>query len=67
MTKQINVGDIVAVNFNGAQLTLCHEARVDYMPCATGDSWQFYDLRTKKLHWVSEGCTISLIRKGTDA
>lgn len=52
-------GDIVAVNFNNAQITLCYEAELISCPCATGDSWIFKDLRTGFLHYVSEGCTVS--------
>lgn len=52
-------GDIVAVNFNNAQITLCHEAELILSPCATGDSWIFKDVRTGFLHYVSEGCTVS--------
>lgn len=58
---KIEVGDKVAVNFNGAQITLCHEAIVKYMPCATGDSWIFVDCHTGVTHHVSEGCTVSFI------
>lgn len=52
-------GDIVAVNFNNAQITLCYEAELISSPCATGDSWIFKDVRAGFLHYVSEGCTIS--------
>lgn len=55
----IKEGDLVHVDFNGAQLTLCHEAEVLYMPCQTGDSWVFRDTATGDLHYVSEGCTIT--------
>ncbi len=57
--NQIHTGDIVVVNFNGAQITLCHEAEVIYKPFATGDSWIFKDLRTNEIHYVSEGCTVT--------
>lgn len=52
-------GDIVAVNFNNAQVTLCREAELIASPCATGDSWIFKDTQTGFLHYVSEGCTVS--------
>lgn len=55
----IEVGDVVVVNFNGAQITLCHEAEVKHRPMATGDSWIFRDLRTGEVHYVSEGCTVT--------
>lgn len=55
----IKEGDIVHVDFNGAQITLCNEAVVRYMPCQTGDSWVFEDTQTGFIHYVSEGCTVS--------
>lgn len=61
MKDKIKVGDLVSVNFNGAQMTLCHTAMVEYIPCATGDSWVFVDNDTNQIHYVSEPCTISLI------
>ena len=60
---EIEIGDKVSINFNNAQLTLCHEAEVLYKPYATGDSWHFKNLRTDELHYVTEGCTITLIEK----
>ena len=57
--KRINSGDKVSVHFNGAQITLCFEAIVRSMPCATGDSWIFEDCRSGEVHYVSEGCTIT--------
>lgn len=59
MKTRINVGDEVKVNFNNAQYTLSNRARVECMPCATGDSWVFTDLDTGEIHYVSEGCTIT--------
>ena len=62
----INIGDIVNVSFNNSQYTLCMRAMVLYKPFATGDSWHFKDMDTGKLHYVSEGCTITLLEEGTD-
>jgi len=59
----IDKGDIVRVNFNNAKTTLCGEAIVEYKPCATGDSWVFVDSKTGATHYVSEGCTVTLISK----
>jgi len=59
----IEVDDIVMVSFNNSQFTLCKEAKVLGIPCATGDSWKFLDLDTLQVHYVSEGCTITLIEK----
>ena len=55
----IKAGDEVSVIFNNARYTLCFRARVDYTPCAIGDSWHFTDLDNGKEHIVSEGCTIT--------
>ena len=62
-TEAIKEGDIVHVDFNNAQFTLCKRAEVLYTPSATGDSWHFKDVDTGKIHYVSEGCTITLIDK----
>ena len=63
MKNYIKIGDYVSVNFNNAQLTLCHIARVKYIPVATGDSWIFEDKATGTIHYVSEGCTISKVEQ----
>jgi hypothetical protein len=60
MKVEIEVGDNVAVNFNGAQTTLSHSAEVLRKPVTTGDSWAFRDNNTGAIHYVSEGCTITL-------
>lgn len=62
---EIEVGDIVHVNFNGAQVTLCRRAKVLRKPQATGDSWQLCDADNSKIYYVSEGCTVMLLEKGT--
>lgn len=62
--ERIEVGDLVSVNFNGAQMTLTTDAEVLYTPQATGDSWVFKDRNTLAVHYVSEGCTITLKLKG---
>jgi hypothetical protein len=59
----LNKGDKVRVDFNGAQMTLCHEAEVLHVPQATGDSWVFRNTRTQELHYVSEGCTITPLER----
>lgn len=56
---EIKKGDRVAVHFNGAPLTLSHDAIVRRIPQATGDSWVFECQVTGRVHWVSEGCTIT--------
>lgn len=58
-STRIEVGDIVSVDFNGSQFTLCSKARVEHMPQATGDSWVFTNLHSGAVHHVSEGCTIT--------
>jgi len=59
MEYKISVNDVVRVNFNGAQTTLCKSAEVLSIPYATGDSWIFRDLDTREIHYVSEGCTVT--------
>jgi len=56
---RIQEGDTVSVNFNNAKVTLTSSARVEHVPCATGDSWIFIDIETGKVHHVSEGCTVT--------
>jgi len=63
MKAIIEIDDIVKVNFNNSQFTLCRQAKVLSIPRATGDSWVFLDLDTGEIHYVSEGCTITLIEK----
>jgi len=62
MNERIEEGDIVGVNFNGAQTTLCSRARVIHTPCATGDSWIFRE-DDGTTHAVSEGCTITRLSR----
>lgn len=57
----IKEGDIVCVNFHGICFTLCPKAIVYHVPQATGDSWIFKDTETNQVHYVSEGCTVSLL------
>lgn len=59
---KINVGDLVCVNFNTAQYTLCSRAEVLYIPGGTGDSWHFRDTSNDTIHYVSEGCTITKLK-----
>lgn len=60
---RIEISDIVAVNFNNAQCTLTSRAIVLKTPAATGDSWVFIDSKTKEVHYVSEGCTITKLEE----
>ena len=59
MSRIIEVGDTVQVDFNNAQITLCRDAEVIYKPVATGDSWILKARDTGFTYYVSEGCTIS--------
>ncbi len=59
----IEKGDVVAINFHGAQLTLCHRAVVKATK-QHSDMWTFFDLDKKILHHVGEPCTITLLKKG---
>lgn len=56
----IQKGDLVAVNFNNSQYTLCSKATVLYVPICQGDCWIFQDGKDQ-IHYVSEGCTVSTI------
>lgn len=55
---QIKEGDLVAVTFNGAQLTLSVKAVVISCPYSKGDPWVILDERNR-VHYISEGCTIT--------
>ncbi len=61
MADLLDIDTKVSVNFNNAQVTLCHRATVIAIPAATGDSWVFEDLDTGRVHYVSEGCTVTII------
>jgi len=63
MEDEIEKGDIVHVNINSAQVTLHHRAEVLNVPSNTGESWIFKDYNNGRIRYISEGCTISLIRK----
>ena len=60
---KIEVGDIIRVNLNSVGITLCREAMVISTPCVPGDSWIIKDINTNELHYISETCTITLIKK----
>ena len=63
--SEIQVGDIVQVDFNNAHITLCRNAIVRHKPVATGDSWIFEARDTGYTYYVSEGCTVS--RKNSES
>jgi len=65
--QKINEGDEVSVKFYCREggFTLCYRAEVKHVPSATGDYWVFNDLDNDKIHYVSEGCTVTLIKKGS--
>jgi len=56
---RIKEGDIVRVDFNCAQTTLCFEAEVISVRYNTMDSWIFKDKQNNCIHYVSEPCTIT--------
>jgi hypothetical protein len=64
---KIKIGDLVIVNFNSSKYTLTNEAEVLSIPCATGDSWILRDTKTGITHYISEGCTITLLKKKNEA
>lgn len=57
--ERIQEGDVVRVDFNGAQFTLSSRATVLHVPVSTGDSWIIKDAATNALTYISEGCTIT--------
>jgi len=61
MKDLIKVGDEVRVTFNNSQYTLCRKGVIEYIPCATGDSWVIRD-EYGNIHYISEGCTITKIQ-----
>ena len=61
--ERIDVGDVVKAQIFSAQVTIVNNAEVCHVPCASGDSWVFKDAQTGSIHYVSEGCTVSLIKK----
>ena len=63
MRDLIEEGDLVSVNFNGSKHTLSVKAIVHNVPCQTGDSWIVEDLATYQIHYVSEGCTVTFLKK----
>lgn len=60
---KIEIGDCVSVIFNTTSRILCRKATVLHIPRETGDSWIFKDFDDHKIHYVSEGVTVSLIQK----
>ena len=64
--QKIEVNDLVCVNFNNAYHTLCVRAAVLSIPLSTGDSWIFKDEDNGQIHYVSEGCTVTLLSKKHD-
>jgi len=58
---EINIGDFVAVDFNGSQFTLCLRGKVLYVPKQPGESWIIYDDNKHSLYYVSEPCTITKV------
>lgn len=64
--KMIKVGDVVIVNFNQAQSTLCFNGKVLSMPMNSGEPWIIEDLDNGHLHYISEHCTITKIKSSTE-
>jgi hypothetical protein len=63
MKTSIEKYDEVAVNFHNSQFTLTKKATVLRIPAGFGDSWIFKDLEDGRLHYVSEGCTVTALEK----
>jgi hypothetical protein len=58
-STRIEPGDIVSVNFNASQMTLCSQAEVIYTPGEPGESWVFNDLNSGELIYCSEPITVA--------
>ena len=63
--ERIEKGDIVLVNNNAGQTTPIFKGRVEYIPCATGDSWIILDLHYEPPQpvYITEGVEIRLLEK----
>lgn len=59
----INKGDVVRIDFNNAQRTLCLNATVLFTPLNEGDSWVFKSNIDNTIFYVSEACTITKLPK----
>ena len=59
--KRIEKDDCVSVRIELNYL--CRKAKVLYVPYAVGESWVFEDFDDHRIHYISEGCTITLIQK----
>ncbi len=59
----IEVGDIVMVQFNAIQNTLCRRAEVLFVSSVPGYSWIFKNLENGKIHYISEPVSVTLLEK----
>lgn len=60
--NRLEIGDIVNVNINNAQITVLSKAEILHIPCATGDSWIFKNVDDDNSSiYISEGCTITYL------
>lgn len=66
MKNEIRIGNIVQVDFNNAQFTLCDRAEVLHIPQDVGDSWHFRNCVTGQIFYISEGCTLSKLLSTPD-
>lgn len=60
--NRIQQGDIVSVDFNTAGeagINLVSRGVVEWVPCATGDSWIVVEQPSGRVHYISEGCTVT--------
>jgi len=64
--KEIVVGDIVRVNFNNLQFTFIDRGEVRNIPSAIGESWIIYDIDDGRVHYISEGCTITKLENNNE-
>ena len=57
-SREINIGDVVDVSFNGSQYTLCIDATVLRTPMNEFDFWIFESHGKDKIYKTNERITI---------
>ena len=62
----IEPGDEVTVRFYGSKQELCPYATVLKLPEFVGDYWVFENDNDSHIHYVSEGCTVTLTCKADE-
>lgn len=60
-TDWLELGDEVCVNFNHSMNTLSSRAVLKCIPFQVGGIWIFKDSHDGTIHYVTEGCTVTLL------